>query len=57
MPTIQLIDFRGDFWNITLRPWVVTDETALCETFHYVTEGPLDGYDMIPLPVFTDWWV
>ena len=61
MTTIQLIDHKGDFWELV---WAGTasrylhNGEAYWKAWWYAPERPheLRNYAEVPLPIFTEWW-
>lgn len=58
-PTIEITDFRGSTWKISMTPLRATVAAlGLIEVWYPCltdAEG-FGGYGAIPLPVFTEWF-
>ena len=59
MNTIELIDFKGDFWSLMLPCVYQRNKQGLVVMWVYVDDGPrplVNWYPQIPIPIFTEWW-
>ena len=58
MFTIQLNDLLGDYWDMELIACQLDKRDGMWYCLWNISEGPvaLKNYDIIPTPVFTEWW-
>lgn len=62
MIEVQLFDFLGSFWQLTFGAIQLNKRDGMSYVLWYVIEGPPflnsngSRYDVIPTPIFTDWW-
>ena len=59
MRTVELYDYLGDYWQLSLPCVYKKNRRGLTEMWVYVAKGPwylARFYQKIPLPVFTEWW-
>ena len=56
MPTIELIDFKGDHVALTFTGAYKTSRRGLVETWCYADQDWNHKFAILPIPLFTEWW-
>ena len=50
------LDNKGYLWSFVFMGWYNTNKSGLCTIHILIYNTPIKGYEMIPVPVFTEWW-
>lgn len=50
------LDNKGHLWSFVFMGWYNTHKSGMCTIQLLTYNSPIKGYEMFPVPVFTEWW-